>query len=177
MFAGCCSGRPSEEGVPPPVADDDDAPPAAPLPLGEDGFPDEALAVLCSFLGLRELGRLACVARRFTEPTLTEPGGGEGGAKLSPIEEGARLRLAASGGGGGGGDGGAAVERWADETWVRALWRVQYRLQFTSCSPRVVLSEEGAMRFAWSASRSGCEARCFGGSARLGRISARLAFT
>eukprot|EP01046_Picozoa_sp_COSAG06_P023965 COSAG06_NODE_1927_length_8051_cov_7.015342_8_plen_169_part_01 len=62
----------------PTAADDGDgaAPPAdAPLPLGSDEFPDEALAVVCRFLGLRGLGRLACVARRFTEPTLTEPGG------------------------------------------------------------------------------------------------------
>ena len=52
------------------------APPTdAPLPLGDDEFPDEALALVCRFLGLRELGRLACAARRFTE-TLTEPGGG-----------------------------------------------------------------------------------------------------
>eukprot|EP01046_Picozoa_sp_COSAG06_P013153 COSAG06_NODE_790_length_12278_cov_52.245176_14_plen_171_part_01 len=65
--------------------DDDDAPPAADaplLPLGGDEFPDEALAVVCRFLGLRGLGRLACVARRFTEPTLTEPGGAK---LLSPI--------------------------------------------------------------------------------------------
>eukprot|EP01046_Picozoa_sp_COSAG06_P109074 COSAG06_NODE_55517_length_289_cov_0.810526_1_plen_87_part_01 len=87
MFVGCCSGRPShEEDVPPPVAQsravreppvveqtaagptsavvvDDDAPPAdAPLPLGNDEFPDEVLAVVCSFVGLRGLGRLACVA-------------------------------------------------------------------------------------------------------------------
>jgi len=114
------------------------------LPLGDDEFPDEALAVVCSCLGPRELGRLACVARHFTEPTLTEPGGGGGGGAggaqlLSPIEEGARLRLAA------GGSGGAAV-RLAGETWVRALWRVQYRLQFTACGRSVVLSEEGAYR-------------------------------
>eukprot|EP01046_Picozoa_sp_COSAG06_P061032 COSAG06_NODE_13224_length_1280_cov_6749.625741_1_plen_286_part_01 len=133
----------------PTAADDDDAPPAAdePLPLGDDEFPDEALALVCSFLGLRELGRLACVARRFTEPTLTEPGGAK---LLSPIEEGARLRLASvagdGGSGGGGASGGAAAVRLADETWMRALWRVQYRLLFTSCGPTVALSEEGALR-------------------------------
>ena len=73
----------------PTAADDDDAPPAAdaPLPLGDDEFPDEALALVCSLLGLRELGRLACVARRFTEPTLTEPGG----AKLASACCGLRL--------------------------------------------------------------------------------------
>eukprot|EP01046_Picozoa_sp_COSAG06_P038028 COSAG06_NODE_4351_length_4337_cov_48.628126_4_plen_146_part_00 len=38
------------------------------------------------------------------------------------------------------------VEWWVDETWVWALWRVQYHLQFTSCGPKVVLSEEGALR-------------------------------
>eukprot|EP01046_Picozoa_sp_COSAG06_P071645 COSAG06_NODE_20592_length_788_cov_231.997097_1_plen_110_part_10 len=108
------------------------------LPLGDDEFPDEALAVVCSFLGPRELGRLACAARRFTEPTLTDPGGGGGGGAggaqlLSPIEEGARLRLAA----GCGGSGGGAAERRAGETWVRALWRVQHRLEFTSRGPEV----------------------------------------
>jgi hypothetical protein len=182
MLVGCCSGRPShEEGVPPPAAQsravreppvveqtaagptsavvvDDDAPAAdAPLPLGNDEFPDEVLAVVCRFLGLRGLGRLACVARRFTEPTLTEPGGGggAGGAKLlSPIEEGARLRLAAaaasggrsSGGGGGGASGGGVAVRLVGDTWLRALWRVESRLVFTSCGPEVVLSEEGALR-------------------------------
>ena len=110
---------------------------------------DEVLVNICRFLGLRELGRLACVARRYPEPTLTEPGGAK---LLSPIEEGARLRLAASavagggGSGGGGASGGAAAERWVDETWVRALWRVQCPLKFTSCGPEVVLSEEGALR-------------------------------
>eukprot|EP01046_Picozoa_sp_COSAG06_P001670 COSAG06_NODE_56_length_27627_cov_106.527136_23_plen_265_part_00 len=116
----------------------------APLPLGGDEFPDEALAVVCSCLGPRGLGRLACVSRRFTEPTFTEPGGGGGGGGgaqlLSPIEEGARLQLAADGSGGGG-----AAVRLGGETWVRALWRVQYRLEFTSCGPRVELSEEGAL--------------------------------
>ena len=123
----------------PTVADDDDAPPAAdaPLPLGDDEFPDIIIAFICRYLGLRELGRLACVARRFTEAMLTEPGGAK---LLSPIEEGARLQLAAGRGGGG-----VAAERWADETWVRALWRVQCPLKFTSCSPEVALSEEGAL--------------------------------
>eukprot|EP01046_Picozoa_sp_COSAG06_P017504 COSAG06_NODE_1191_length_10329_cov_229.517107_10_plen_262_part_00 len=146
--------------------DDDDAPSAAdaPLPLGGDEFPDEALAVVCRFLGLRGLGRLACVARRFTEPTLTEPGGAK---LLSPIEEGARLRLAAgaagSGGGGsgsgGGASGGAAAVRLEDETWVRALWRVEYRLVFTSCGPEVVLSEEGALRLR-AAGRAAAATQC-----------------
>jgi hypothetical protein len=137
---GAAGGVPQ---VPTPTAADDDAPPAAPLPLGDDEFPDDVLAVVCSFLALRELGRLACVARRFTEPTLTEPGGGggAGGAKLSPIEEGARLQLAAGSGGGGGG----AAERLEGETWVWALWCVRYPLKFTSCGPEVELSEEGAL--------------------------------
>jgi hypothetical protein len=144
--------------------DDDDAPSAAdaPLPLGGDEFPDEALAVVCRFLGLRGLGRLACVARRFTEPTLTEPGGAQ---LLSPIEEGARLRLAAAaagsggGGSGGGASGGAVAARLADETWVRALWRVEYRLVFTSCGPEVVLSEEGALRLR-AAGRAAAATQC-----------------
>ena len=40
----------------------------------------------------------------------------------------------------------AAAVRLADDTWVRALWRVESRLVFTSCGPKVVLSEEGALR-------------------------------
>jgi hypothetical protein len=36
--------------------------------------------------------------------------------------------------------------RLVGDTWLRALWRVQSRLVFTSCGPEVVLSEEGALR-------------------------------
>jgi hypothetical protein len=204
-------------------------PPLA-VPLSElvAQTPDEALAVVFCFLGPRELGRLACVARRFTEATLTEPGGGGGGGAggaqlLSPIEEGARLQLerlppppppppalmsvtfctsgptlfvqwvrrdgslapgtavscsaplrmrtmtfhqwAVSDAEGGEVERiieipafgprtidvaapqlpATRVERLAGETWVRALWRVRYRLKFTSCGPAVVLREEGAL--------------------------------
>ena len=154
-------------GVPPaptPTAADDDAPPAAPLPLGDDEFPDDIIALICRFLGLRELGRLACVSRRFTEATLTEPGGAQ---LLSPIEEGARLRLAAaaasggrsSGGGGGGASGGGVAVWLVGDTWLWALWRVESRLVFTSCGPEVVLSEEGALRLR-VARRAAAAARC-----------------
>jgi hypothetical protein len=159
--------QPPPAPTPPAADDDDDAPPAdAPLlPLGDDEFPDDIIAVICRFLGLRELGRLACVARRFTEAMLTEPGGAK---LLSPIEEGARLRLAAAaaaggGSGGGGASGGAAAARLADETWLRALWRVQYRLLFTSCGSEVVLSEEGALRLR-AAGRAAAATRGLGGA-------------
>eukprot|EP01046_Picozoa_sp_COSAG06_P020769 COSAG06_NODE_1535_length_9155_cov_68.266343_3_plen_236_part_00 len=186
----------------PTAADDDDTPPTdAPLPLGDDDeFPDdgliraaevaaenaslwleltdidEVLVNICRFLGVRELGRLACVARRFTEPTLT------GGAKLlSPIEEGARLRLAAAGVAavppagktGGGASGVVAAVRLAGDTWMRALWRVESRLLFTSCGPEVVLSEEGALRL--RAAGKAATSRCLGG--RLLGHPRRLAFT
>ena len=103
----------------PTVADDDDAPPAAdaPLPLGDDEFPDIIIALICRYLGLRELGRLACVARRFTEAMLTEPGGAK---LLSPIEEGAWLRLQLAGAGGrqcwwcSGGGGPSSVASWLE---------------------------------------------------------------
>ena len=49
--------------------------------------------------------------------------------------------------------------RLADETWVRALWRVQYRLLFTSCGPEVVLSEEGALRLR-AAGRAAAATQC-----------------
>ena len=157
----------------PTAAADDDAPPAAgaPLPLGDDEFPDDIIALICRFLGLRGLGRLACVARRFTEPTLTEPGGAK---LLSPIEEGARLRLEAAVAGGGA-SGGAAAVRLADDTWVRALWRVESRLLFTSCGPKVMLSEEGALRLR-AAGRAAAATRCLG-MARAHGHPRRLAFT
>ena len=129
---------------------------------------DEVLVNICRFLGLRELGRLTCVARRFTEATLTEPGGAQ---LLSPIEEGARLQLEAAVAGGGGG--GAAAARLVDETWMRALWRVQYRLLFTSCGPKVALSEEGALRLR-VAERAAAATRCLG---RTHGHPRRLAFT
>jgi hypothetical protein len=56
--------------------------------FGEE-LSDEVVATICSYLDVRSLGRLACVARRFTEHTLTEPAE-EGGRQLSPIEDGAR---------------------------------------------------------------------------------------
>jgi hypothetical protein len=173
--------QPAPGPTPTAADDDDDAPPPAdapPLPLGDDEFPDDIIALICRFLGLLELGRLACVSRRFTEATLTEPGGAK---LLSPIEEGARLRLAAAAGGGGGSaggggaSGGAAAERWVDETWVRALWRVQYRLLFTSCGPEVALSKEGALRLR-AAERAAAATQCLGMARALGHPR-QLAFT
>ena len=43
-----------------------------PGPGTTDEFPDEVLALVCSFLSLKGLGRLACTARRFTQPTFPE---------------------------------------------------------------------------------------------------------
>lgn len=111
----------------------------APVSLDSDELPDEALAIICHFLGVRELGRFACVLRRFTQCTLTEPGGG---TLLSPIEEGARLRLLSMVPGGG-----DLVSRNGEASWLRALWYAECtKAVFTSCSPDVVLSEEGACR-------------------------------
>ena len=58
--------------------------------LGAPWFPDEAVALICSFLGVRDLCRLACVSGRFTERVLTDP---DSRVLLSPIEEGARLSV------------------------------------------------------------------------------------
>ena len=58
--------------------------------LGAPWFPDEAVALFCSFLGVRDLCRLACVSSRFTERVLTDP---DSRVLLSPIEEGARLSV------------------------------------------------------------------------------------
>eukprot|EP01043_Picozoa_sp_COSAG02_P046824 COSAG02_NODE_4421_length_5377_cov_4.815839_1_plen_291_part_00 len=97
------------------------------VPLTADEFPDETLALVCRFLHLKQLGRLACVARRFTELALTEPGSG---ARISAIEEGARLQIEAVMACGGAGGAGGAVAKRSGETWMRALWRTQYCLVF-----------------------------------------------
>ena len=87
--------------------------------LGDQDFPDELVAIICGRLCAKDLGRLACVARRFTQRTLVKQGAGR--AKLSPIEEGARQ----------------AVLRWPQhgcmgqgirkphEPYVRVLWRLE----------------------------------------------------
>ena len=104
---------------------------------------DEVLALVCSFLGTRELGRVACVARRFTTPSLTEPVRAEDAYKkltavrLSLTEEGARLRLVASAAG-------RVPTEKREPTWLRALWRTEHPLAFASCGPAVALSDGGA---------------------------------
>ena len=124
-------------------------------PLKLDQLSDEALAMVCRHLDLRDLGRLACVSSLFTEPTLPGPagasggsgGGGESGAKkLSVIDEGARLKLAMSTP--------PPLPEWArdsmivarraGETWVRTLWRLRYRSAFIQYTPAMTLSEDGA---------------------------------
>ena len=129
--------------------------PMALLPLGSDEFPDEVLAVVCCFLGLRELGRLACVSRRFTERTLTEPAceskagaGGDGGrTRLSPIEEGARLQLAAAAAA----IGDSMVKRYGQTSWLRTLWFVESQFYFDSSrigTHMLALRDEGRVVFA-----------------------------
>ena len=138
-------------------ADSDPAPVSAAAhahaPLKLDQLSDEALAMVCRHLDLRDLGRLACVSSLFTEPTLPGPasggsgGGGESGAKkLSVIDEGARLQLAMSTP--------PPLPEWArdsmivarraGETWVRTLWRLRYRSAFIQYTPAMTLSEDGA---------------------------------
>ena len=90
----------------------------SPAQSGFDGLPGVVIAVVCRFLGPRELGRLACVSRRFTETM--------DGARWSPIEEGARLRLAAAAADGDG-EAEQCVEMRGESacltpTWLRALW-------------------------------------------------------
>ena len=109
------------------------------LPLASPEFPDHVLAILCSFLGPSELGRLACVSRRFTQPALTEPGSGRGKAKLSAIEEGARLRVEELAGP-------AGAVRTSEETWLRTLWLEEFRLAFVPC-PGLTTSEGGTRCF------------------------------
>ena len=101
-----------------------------PLPLGSGEFPDDTLAIVCSFLSPVDLGRLACVARRFTQPALTEPGAsGRCLTELSVIEEGARLRLVAAGRAADLAD----VAHAPGESWLRALWQAEHGLVFVPC--------------------------------------------
>jgi hypothetical protein len=46
--------------------------------LGDDELPDEVMLRVCSFLGVRELGRLGCVSQRFAEKSIAAPSSGEG---------------------------------------------------------------------------------------------------
>ena len=106
-------------------------------------LPDEVLALVCCFLGTRELGRVACVARRFTKPWLTEPVSDEDAheklatVRLSLTEEGARLRMVASAAG-------YVPTQNGEATWMRALWRTEHPMAFASCGPAVALSDGGA---------------------------------
>ncbi len=113
------------------------------LPLGADEFPDEVLAIVCRFLGLRDLGRLACVSRRFSERTLTEKGGESGdGAMLSAIEEGARLQVLASS------KCCRGAARHGQATWMRALWYLKHRIvvqQFETLHGDIHVTEAGAV--------------------------------
>ena len=60
--------------------------PAPPPPpgLGDDELPDEVMLKICSFLGVRELGRLACVSQRFAEKRIAAPS--EGGGAAAALE-------------------------------------------------------------------------------------------
>ena len=52
--------------------------------LGGDELPDEVTLKICSFLGVRELGRLGCVSQRFAEKSIAAPGGGGEPAAATP---------------------------------------------------------------------------------------------
>ena len=67
--------------------------------VGDDELPDEVMLQICSFIGVRELGRLECVSQRFAEKSIAAPsGGGEPAAAalemLSLAEEAARRWVA-----------------------------------------------------------------------------------
>eukprot|EP01043_Picozoa_sp_COSAG02_P079045 COSAG02_NODE_18091_length_961_cov_2.990719_1_plen_227_part_10 len=103
--------------------------------------PDEAVALICSFLGAQDLGRMACVARRFTERVLTEPDIAD---KVSAIEQGAILRahrlLVAAG------LEFTPPERQEDESWLRMLSRVEHTPRFVPCPFGLfTLAENGAL--------------------------------
>jgi len=119
------------------------------IPLGGAQLPDEVLALICRFLSLSDLWRLACVSQRFTEPTLPAPrvlGGDCEGInlvnKLSLIEEGARLQIvAAIASGHADAD---ATARLPEDTWLRTLWRANSVLRFAVCGPPTELSDDRA---------------------------------
>ena len=111
-------------------------PPAAP-PLMR-GLPPASVAWVCGFLSSRDLGRLACVARGFTQPILVDP---DGNGKVSVVEEGAAL----------------AAMRYAQtlivqgprpdrgETWLHMLRTLEGSLAFTAAGLAVEFSDGGAV--------------------------------
>ena len=70
-----------EEGVPPTSAEPEPADTMEPAPAGEEPededmsqLPNEVWALVASFVGEpRDLGRLACVSKRFTEAVIADP--------------------------------------------------------------------------------------------------------
>jgi hypothetical protein len=132
--------------------------------LGDDELPDEVMLRVCSFLGVRELGRLGCVSQRFAEKSIAAPGGeGEPAAaaaeRLSLAEEAARRWV----------EGCSEQERgWVSwcgtESWLRLMHEVgllRLPLAFGRAHGGVTLSENGAVAtkivggYAWRATQSG----------------------
>jgi hypothetical protein len=107
-----------------------------------DEFPDEALALVCRFCDSQSLGRLACVSRRFTSPSLKNCFGGRG-ARLSPIDEGARLQLQLAAGPA---QLVAGREQPVGGAWRRTLWRERpNNATWSACHSDVDLSEDGTL--------------------------------
>ena len=116
--------------------------------LGDDELPDEVMLRVCSFLGVRELGRLGCVSQRFAEKSIAAPSSGEGepaaaAERLSLAEEAARRWV----------EGCSEQERgWVPQRGLESRLRLVHEvgmlrlpLAFGRAHASVTLSENGAV--------------------------------
>ena len=119
------------EGVPPEPLDEDVA------VLGSDVLPAEVVARIASFLCVRDLGRLACVARHFVRPAVSDCAVPGAMARLSIVGEGARLATLRHGATSGPPPPHAGSRapfsphtpcdrRLSDRLWMRYLWELEH---------------------------------------------------
>jgi hypothetical protein len=99
--------------------------------LGSDALPAEVVARIASFLCARDLGRLACVARHFVTPVVSDCTVPGAMARLSIVAEGARLATLRHGATSGpppphAGSRAPCDPRLNDQLWMRYLWELEH---------------------------------------------------
>jgi hypothetical protein len=120
-----------------------------------DLIPQSGMLQICSFLGVRELGRLGCVSRRFAEKSIAAPSGGGVAAVAAPVEmlslaeEEARRWVAGCSEQERGWVPRLGLERWLCVMHELEMLRVS--LVFGRAHASIMLSENGAV-----ATRTGC---------------------
>jgi hypothetical protein len=142
-----------DEGVPPePLVKDPDV-----AVFGTDTLPAEVAARIVSFLCVRDIGRLACAARHFVTPVLSDCTAPGATARLSIVDEGARLATLRRGATLGSPPPHAGSRAPCDrilhgQLWMRYLWELENPLPSFPASPELVPMEslQGCGPGSWS---------------------------